>query len=256
VKITNIQNMVTTRRVTTDKIPLVVGDIHGMRDDLIELLTTQAGFKMKEGKLTSEQYHLFAVGDLIDKGPKSIEVLDLGIDAVLGNHDWSALRKLSGREVQVSRANNGILDLMSLNHNKKIKYLNYFLNLPLQIIVNDQFLIVHGAMMNNDIDALHRNAHYSNIYGCPGKERDLNGLSLCNSDWRENYDLPYLCIYGHEMMKDVDVKGRTINIDTGASDGNMLTAFDPVNNVLFQKKTERPSSNQSSNRLFQDKRIG
>ena len=62
---------------------LVVGDIHGCFDELIDLLET---FKLKKAD------RVIAVGDLIVKGEKSREVLDLFIkderfSAVVGNHD-------------------------------------------------------------------------------------------------------------------------------------------------------------------------
>jgi serine/threonine protein phosphatase 1 len=62
---------------------IVVGDIHGCYDELMELLE-------KVG--IGDDDRIFSVGDLITKGPKSKEVLELFMtDArfatVIGNHD-------------------------------------------------------------------------------------------------------------------------------------------------------------------------
>ena len=62
---------------------IVVGDIHGCYDELIELL---------ERCSFSEADRVVAVGDLITKGPKDREVLDLFMTderfrTVIGNHD-------------------------------------------------------------------------------------------------------------------------------------------------------------------------
>lgn len=65
----------------------VVGDIHGCLDELISLLA-HAGFNPKRDRL-------FSVGDLIDRGPKSAEALDLlekpWFFAVRGNHEQMLL---------------------------------------------------------------------------------------------------------------------------------------------------------------------
>src|SRR4051812_11859345 len=66
---------------------LVIGDIHGCFDELSELLEKAA--------LTNDD-RVVSVGDLIVKGPKSREVLDLfagdaRFSAVIGNHDLAIL---------------------------------------------------------------------------------------------------------------------------------------------------------------------
>lgn len=67
----------------------VVGDIHGCFDRL-ELLLSAVSFN----KLTDR---LFAVGDLVDRGPNSLEVLRLlkqpWFFSVMGNHEWMMLEE-------------------------------------------------------------------------------------------------------------------------------------------------------------------
>lgn len=62
----------------------VVGDIHGCYDQLMNLL--------KEIKFNFAKDRMFVVGDLVDRGPKSKEVLDLLYEpwfhSVIGNHDY------------------------------------------------------------------------------------------------------------------------------------------------------------------------
>ena len=65
---------------------LIIGDIHGCYDELLDLLD-EIHF--------GDQDRAIAVGDLISKGPKNKEVLDLFISdrrfsSVLGNHDYYA----------------------------------------------------------------------------------------------------------------------------------------------------------------------
>jgi protein phosphatase len=244
--ITNISNMVTTKKVYTKKIPLIVGDIHGMYYDLIKLLTEQLDFYLKDNKLCSDNYHLFAVGDLIDKGEDSLKILDLEIDSTIGNHDWKVLRYLAGRTVSISDGHNAIRDLENMSKNKIKNYIKYYLNCPLQFIINDQFVVTHGAMLNDDVDKKFRKALNSNVYGCPTKETRPDGEPVRGTAWRDDYNLPYICVYGHTPVREVDIKNKTINIDTGAAFGNKLTAYDPLNNLIYQIKTTRPITNTSS----------
>lgn len=62
---------------------VVVGDVHGMKDSLVELLK-KVGFKEKHD-------HLILAGDIISKGPDSVGVVDLamklGATVVRGNHE-------------------------------------------------------------------------------------------------------------------------------------------------------------------------
>jgi len=70
-----------------------VGDIHGYGDRLLKTLS-QRGFDFEKDRL-------FAVGDLIDRGPHSLETVRLFLDApwaysTLGNHEWIMIRALEG----------------------------------------------------------------------------------------------------------------------------------------------------------------
>jgi predicted phosphodiesterase len=74
---------------------IVVGDIHGCYDELIKLL--------EKVELTSAD-RVVSVGDLIAKGPKSKEVLDLfsndtRFSSVIGNHDLKVLSFWKGEDV-------------------------------------------------------------------------------------------------------------------------------------------------------------
>lgn len=82
----------------------VIGDLQGCYDELIELLD--------EIEYDPKQDHLWFVGDLVNRGPKSLECLrfvkqlsDQGkADTVLGNHDFHLLAAYSGLEKFVSKS--------------------------------------------------------------------------------------------------------------------------------------------------------
>jgi predicted phosphodiesterase len=77
---------------------IVIGDIHGCYDELVALLEkVQAGADDR----------IIAVGDLIVKGERNREVLDLFMtdgrfSAVLGNHDRAILRYWRGKKKKLN----------------------------------------------------------------------------------------------------------------------------------------------------------
>ena len=76
---------------------IVVGDIHGCYDELME---------MCEKVDLGQDDRIVSVGDLITKGPKSREVLevfmtDARFTTVIGNHDLQLRRKWYGEDVEL-----------------------------------------------------------------------------------------------------------------------------------------------------------
>src|SRR5207244_5061864 len=90
----------------------IIGDVHGCFDELVELLR-QLRYHVDETTFTvqpSKGRKLLFVGDLVDRGPKIPQVLKLVMNAVAsnaalcvpGNHDIKLMRKLRGRDVQIT----------------------------------------------------------------------------------------------------------------------------------------------------------
>lgn len=88
----------------------VIGDIHGCFDELTALLE-KLGYTVNGEQVTppAGRKAVF-VGDLVDRGPKIPQVLRLAMKmveqgvafCVPGNHDIKLLRKLKGRDVQIT----------------------------------------------------------------------------------------------------------------------------------------------------------
>src|SRR5439155_564930 len=97
----------------------IIGDVHGCYEELLELLD-RLGYRIErcdsEGLpiVTSitppPGRKLILLGDLVDRGPKIPEVVKLVIGmvesgvalCVPGNHDIKLMRKLNGRDVQIT----------------------------------------------------------------------------------------------------------------------------------------------------------
>jgi protein phosphatase len=89
----------------------IVGDVHGCHDELVELLAVLGYAEQPGGAWThAAGRRLVFVGDLVDRGPKSPEVVRLVLEsvragsalAVPGNHDVKFMRKIFGKNVQVA----------------------------------------------------------------------------------------------------------------------------------------------------------
>ena len=84
---------------------IVIGDIHGCYDELIELLN-RVTFAPED--------RVVAVGDLTVKGPNSRGVLDLFSNdprfwSVLGNHDLALVRHWRGENVSLKGSQAAVL---------------------------------------------------------------------------------------------------------------------------------------------------
>ncbi len=82
----------------------VVGDVHGLKDEL-DCLLASLGYRDSGGFLQHpEGRHLLFLGDFIDRGPQSLEMLKFvfrlcvlgGHYAIMGNHERKFLRFLDG----------------------------------------------------------------------------------------------------------------------------------------------------------------
>ena len=81
----------------------VVGDVHG------ELVRLQR--KLRAAAFDPARDRLFALGDLVDRGPDSEGVLELlacdWFHSVVGNHEWMLLEGLRSREARLLHLMNG-----------------------------------------------------------------------------------------------------------------------------------------------------
>lgn len=85
---------------------VIIGDVHGMKDELTRLLD--------KVKFDKEKDHLIFTGDLISKGPDSVGVvqlaMDLGASAVRGNHEDRVLlayNRMHSKEVRLQPGGGG-----------------------------------------------------------------------------------------------------------------------------------------------------
>lgn len=128
----------------------IIGDIHGCYDELMHALD-KLSFDFKNDRL-------FSVGDLIDRGPKSMECANLiyedWIYPVIGNHEQMMISSIIHNKLSEHRCwiNNGGLWHLSEDHQLLVDLSKQFQKLPYIISVGagiDRFNIVHAELINN-----------------------------------------------------------------------------------------------------------
>lgn len=126
---------------------LIIGDVHGHFDGLMSLLTLAA----------NQDDQLYFLGDLIDRGPQSKQVLDFVKDGkhacLLGNHEAMALGALTDDDKSTASwlHNGGVQTLQSCSGYKQgldvlTGYLPWLQALPLHLDLGD-LLLVHAGLM-------------------------------------------------------------------------------------------------------------
>src|SRR5512138_1050268 len=206
---------------------IVVGDIHGCYDELMALLQ-KAEF--------GEEDRLVSVGDLISKGPKSREVLELFMTdprctTVIGNHDLALRRRWNGEDIELKQAQK---DTHKELKGEKDAYTTFLNRLPF-IIDLGSHLVVHAGLRPNI--ELH-----SQTTG------DLTRLRTLGPDRESDEGTPWYYVYngektvlfGHWPAKEPRRGPKAIGLDTGCVYGYQLTAYiietDEFFNVDAKKK--------------------
>ncbi len=191
---------------------IVVGDIHGCYDELVDLLG-KANF--------SDEDRVVSVGDLITKGPKNREVLQLFMtdprfSCVIGNHDLALRRKWLGEEIDLKPAQKEVHKEL---RGEKDAYTAYLSTLPF-IIDLGTHLVVHAGLRPNV--ELH-----SQTTG------DLTRLRTLGADRESEEGTPWYHVYygektvlfGHWPAPEPRRAKKAIGLDTGCVYGYQLTAY-------------------------------
>jgi len=191
---------------------IVVGDIHGCYDELTALLE-----KVRFG--TNDR--VVSVGDLIAKGPKSREVLELFMNdarftTVIGNHDLQLRRRWSGEDVELKPAQKEV--------NRELKaerdvYNNYFNSLPFMIDLGSHLVVHAGVRPNVEL--------HSQTTGDLTKIRTLGGdrESEDGTPWYHVYYGEKVVLFGHWPAPEPRRGKKAIGLDTGCVYGYNLTAY-------------------------------
>src|SRR5215831_8215157 len=191
---------------------IIIGDIHGCFDELTDLLT-QIKFRGSD--------RVIAVGDLIVKGPRNRDVLDLFINddrfsSVVGNHDRKLRQYWRGEPVRLTREQKNAA--MELEPDRE-RYAAFLRSLPFTIDLG-LYLVVHdglrpGVPLNRQMAA-----DMTEI-----RTMGANPSSRRGVPWYEVYRGRKIVLFGHWPAKAPRIAPRAIGLDTACVYGGRLTAF-------------------------------
>jgi len=191
---------------------IVVGDIHGCFDELEELLD-------KVSLKSSDR--IVSVGDLISKGPKNREVLQLFMSddrfsSVIGNHDLALRRRWNGEDIELKAAQKEAHKELKAEKDIYAAYLN---TLPFMIDL-DTHLVVHAGIRPN-VELQSQTTD------------DLTRLRTLGADleseegtpWYHVYQGEKVVLFGHWPAPEPRRGPKAIGLDTGCVYGYNLTAY-------------------------------
>lgn len=217
----------------------IIGDVHGCCDELEELLG-RLGYVRNESDVFfhPDGRRVVFLGDFVDRGPRTVDTLKLVMAmhtagsalCVPGNHDVKLLRKLRGRNVQITHGlDRTLAELDALTDEEretfKEKVAAFLDSLVSHYVLDDGKLVVAHAGMKEEMQGRASGAVRDfALYGETTGETDEFGLPV-RHNWAAEYRGHAIVIYGHTPVPEPEWLNRTINIDTGCVFGGKLTAL-------------------------------
>ncbi len=214
----------------------IIGDVHGCYDELVALLRNlghEVDAAAATVRITSGRKLLF-LGDLVDRGPKTPDVLRLVMNAVAsgsalcvpGNHDVKLMRKLRGRDVQVTHGLAESLEQLAAESDAFRRDVADFIDrLVSHYVLDDGKLVVAHAGMKESMQGRGSGAvREFALYGETTGETDELGLPV-RHNWAAEYRGQAMVVYGHTPVPEPEWLNRTVDIDTGCVFGGRLTAL-------------------------------
>ena len=255
----------------------VVGDVHGCFAELIKLLN-RAGWDISIMVHTRESYNytyfqytlaenyfiavdgvtymvkrpkdhpeekIVFLGDLIDRGPGSIETLEfvmelceLGLaELVLSNHDSKLYRHMLGNPVRISHGLEKTLEELEYRGEYFKRRVKEFLSKVEHKFVapDESFIGVHAAYLPKDNPKREQDIC---LYGWVNRNRkDENDIPI-QINWFDKYEGTIPVLFGH-IVHFEPTRYKTINswamaLDTGGCFGGQLTAMRMPSEEIFQ----------------------
>jgi len=238
----------------------IIGDVHGCFDELIELLE-KLGYKANlsagvsagtpppvvsgegvllippEGhwNLTHPDGRIpVFLGDIGDRGPKNADCFQFVMDVcennsafcVCGNHDAKLLRKLNGKNVQITHGLDRTIEEIDSMPPEFSDRLKGFLDGLISHYVFDggRLVVAHAGLIEPYQGRSSARVRDFCLYGDTSGETDEYGLPV-RYDWASDYRGKALVVYGHTPVPDAQIFNRTACIDTGCVFGGSLTAL-------------------------------
>lgn len=211
----------------------IVGDVHGCLTELKKLLT-KLGWSLEPELIHPEGRKLVFVGDLVDRGPDSVGVLKLVMQAVKdgraicvpGNHDSKLARALKGAKVTLGHGLAETLAQLNEESEEFRKEVQEFIEGLVSHAVMDEgrLCVAHAGLREEMQGRGSRAVRDFCLYGETTGEIDEFGLPV-RYEWAKNYRGKTMVVYGHTPVPEPEWINGTVDIDTGCCFGGSLTAL-------------------------------
>jgi protein phosphatase len=216
----------------------IIGDVHGCLDELLELMAVLGYQVERQGAefavVPPDGRKLALVGDLVDRGPATPEVLRLVMGLVRtgqaicvpGNHDMKLMKALKGRDVQQTHGLAESLAQLAKEPEEFRKDVVKFLDgLVSHYVFDDGSLVVAHAGLKESMQGRGSGkVRDFALYGETTGETDEFGLPV-RYNWSADYRGKALVVYGHTPVPEPLWLNNTVNVDTGCVFGGRLTAL-------------------------------
>lgn len=193
---------------------IIIGDVHGCIDELNLLL--------EKIQFCPNKDQLYFTGDLINRGPSSVEVFkrfkDLNAKAVLGNHEYWVLK----RHVESEKMEEKIHRLKNQFGEHYDDFIEDVQSWP-AYIETDQFILVHAGLVPGENPAKSDPFQLTTIRTWDGVGSNLN--SEKDPAWFEFYQGKKLVVFGHWARLEGVNRKNVIGLDTGCVYGKKLSAL-------------------------------
>lgn len=221
----------------------IIGDIHGCCDEL-EALLAELGYRVTwtpELSVTRDHERTAVfVGDLVDRGPRSPDVVrlvrhmvDAGIAlCVMGNHERKVVKWLVGKDVKRSHGLEQTISQYEAlwasgeaggEDRRSVK--DFLDNLRSHVWLDGgKLCVAHAGLKEDMIGRASGAVREFALYGETTGEIDDFGLPV-RADWAAHYRGATTVVYGHTPVVEAEWVNNTICIDTGCVFGGKLTAL-------------------------------
>jgi protein phosphatase len=226
----------------------IIGDVHGCADELEELLkhlgyeaeSASDGPPLESGPVYRNPAGRKAifVGDLVDRGPRVLDCVRIVRNMVQagtalcvpGNHDMKLLKKLRGKDVQITHGlAQSLAEIDALPDSIRQPFcasLAEFLDGLVSHYVLDcgKLVVAHAGMKEEMQGRGSGKVRDFALYGETTGETDEFGLPV-RYNWAAEYRGKAMVVYGHTPVPHSEWLNSTVNIDTGCVFGGKLTAL-------------------------------
>ncbi len=199
-------------------------------------MLTKLGYQISDDGAVAEPAgrKVVFLGDLVDRGRKIPQVLQLVMGmveagkafCVPGNHDIKLMRKLRGKDVQITHGlAESLMQLEAEPAEFRSKVADFIDSLVSHYVLDEGRLVVaHAGMKEMYQGRGSGRVREFALYGETTGETDEFGLPI-RYDWAGEYRGMAHVVYGHTPVPEAEWINRTINIDTGCVFGGKLTAL-------------------------------